>query len=398
MTARDRVLIVGGGPAGLTVALRLATRNIPVLLVEAEAAIPRQLRASTLHPPTLDMLDRYGIGRELVRLGRITPSWQVRWQETGEKAEFDLSVLRDDTAHPYRLQCEQWRLCELLLERLAGLPAAEIRFATRAVTVGQSGEGVWIEAEGKQGRERLDGRFLVGCEGGHSLVREAIGARFEGSTYPETTLLVTTTFPFEEAIPGLAGVNYIWKQDGTFSLLRLPRLWRCSFHPRPDETPEEALGDASIRRHLEAVVPGGGAIEVIERRPYRVHRRLADRWRRGRMLIAGDAAHLNNPKGGMGMNGGIHDAFELTDCLAAVYAGGDEAILDRYERRRLPVVRDDIIAQADANRARMNETDPESRRASLRRLQEIAGDPGRCHAFLLRSSMIDGLRRAAAVQ
>ena len=391
------VIVVGAGPVGLVAAYRLALAGIPVLVLEREAAISRQLRASTFHPPTLDMLDVYGLGQQLVERGRTAPSWQVRMHETGERALFDLRCLAGHTAHPYRLQCEQWVLSELLLARLGALSSAAIRFENEAVAVGQGDEAAWVEVvEGGQ-RRRIDARWVVGCDGARSLVRGAIGAAFEGETYPETTVLVATEHDFATTLEGLSGVNYVWKGSSTYSLLRLRTLWRASLYPREGETVEEMTTDGWIETRLKEIVPDLATHSLGERRPYRVHQRLASRWRDRRLFIAGDAAHLNSPKGGMGMNGGIHDAFELTDALVAAWRGGDPSVLDRYELRRLPVVRDEIIAQAGANRARMNENDPEARRRSLHRLQAIARDPEERLQFLLRSSMIAGLRKAAAM-
>ena len=154
----------------------------------------------------------------------------------------------------------------------------------------------------------------------------------------------------------------------------------------------------ALEASLQTIVPRLEAYEISEQRPYRVHMRMAESYRRGRMLIAGDAAHLNTPAGGMGLNGGIHDAFELSVALAEVLRGGaSEARLDLYDQRRRPVAREDILAQADRNRARMRERDPERRKLLLRELQETVADPERHRAFLLRSSMINGLKRAAAL-
>jgi 3-(3-hydroxy-phenyl)propionate hydroxylase len=115
------------------------------------------------------------------------------------------------------------------------------------------------------------------------------------------------------------------------------------------------------------------------------------------LLIAGDAAHLNNPKGGMGMNGGIHDVFELAACLTEIFNGAAPSTIERYEARRRPVVRDDIIGQADQNRARMWEPSLEGRRKLLGDLQALASDRDRCYKYLLKTSMIEGLRRAATL-
>jgi 2-polyprenyl-6-methoxyphenol hydroxylase-like FAD-dependent oxidoreductase len=341
------------------------------------------------------MLEPSGLTDVLIEHGRVTPNWQIRLLETGERAEFDLSVLSKDTNHPYRLQCEQSVYCDAVADRLRAIEHAELRFGETVAAAGQSDERAWVEVDRDRGQpERFEAAYVVGCDGARSVVREAMGARFEGSAYPEITILATTHFPFETVLEGLSGVNYIWKQGGTFSLLHLPDLWRCAFYPGLGQTADAALNDEAIQRHIDEISPAIGAIEIIEKRAYRVHQRIAERYRAGRLFIAGDAAHLNSPKGGMGMNGGIHDAFSLTGKMLTVLNGGAPALLDSYGRERRPIALEDILAQADANRARMNETDAAARQETLRNLQAIAADPARARAFLLRSSMIEGLRRA----
>lgn len=385
------VLIVGGGPVGLTLAWRLSQAGLPVRLYEAEAQLPDQLRASTFHPPTLDMFDPSGITCEIVAKGRMTPDWQIRMLTSGEKARFDLGLLNRETGHPYRLQCRQSELSRAILTRL---PNGIARFGAPVNDVSQDTSGVRVVVNG----ETIAGSVLIGCDGAGSIVRKYIGAEFEGDIYPESTILATTHFPFEDHIPELSGVNYIWKPGGTFSLLRLPDVWRISLHPLHGQTAEDAMKDGCIRTQVNTVVPGAGDIDIVEKRTYRVQRRVATTYRKDRIFLAGDAAHLNSPKGGMGMNGGIHDAWSLADKLVAVAGGANPALLDRYERQRRAVARDDIVQQADQNRARMNETDPAERAAHLRNLQEIAADPAKARAFLRKSSMIDGLKRAEAIR
>lgn len=389
------MLIVGGGPVGLTLAWRLICAGFDARVYEADPGISDQLRASTFHPPTLDMLQSEGITAQLLEHGRVTPTWQVRIHESGEKVQFDLAVLAGLTGHPYRLQCHQKVLSDALCQRLsaAGVPP---NFLKTVVAVGQDKQAAWIDLEDGQ---RLYGAFVVGCDGARSVVRRTIGGQFSGTTYPEVTVLTTTRFPFEQVMPDLSGVNYIWKQGGTFSLLRLPDVWRCSFQAKPDQSPSDVASQAALRAHLREVLPEHvEQIEPIEQRPYRVHRRLASKWRDRRLFIAGDAAHLNSPKGGMGLNGGIHDAFELAKTLGAALRGSDDTLLDRYEARRKPIVASEIIGQADDNRARMALLDGNARDQELARLQLIADSEAQARAFLKRSSMIEGLEKAANIR
>jgi 3-(3-hydroxy-phenyl)propionate hydroxylase len=391
------VLIIGAGPVGLTLAHGLGLAGVDVTVIDRDAEVSRQLRASTFHPPTLDMLDAWGVTDELLQQGRITPAWQIRLHETGEHVTFDLSVLSDETAHPYRLQCEQAVLSEALERRLQAMPNVRLLRGVHVTAVDAGAEGAWVEAEIEGRTQRLQAGFVAGCDGAHSLVRKAIGASFEGSTYPDTTLLATTSFDFDTTWPDLAGVNYVWQDDGTYSLLHLPNVWRVSLHPVSDAPLEVEAEPARIQQRLAALFPGHGPFPLHEIRPYRVHKRLASRWRAGRLLIAGDAAHLNNPKGGMGMNGGIHDALCLSEHLLKALDGAPNEALDGYERQRLPVVRDDIIAQADRNHARMQIRDLAERRAALARLQALIDDRDRCRAYLRQTSMLEGLDKARAL-
>jgi 3-(3-hydroxy-phenyl)propionate hydroxylase len=389
------VLIVGGGPVGLVMAARMRQLGISVILCEAEREFSEDLRASTFHPPTLDMLATLGFADPLIGEGLVSPTWQVRMHETGEKAEFDVGLLKGETDHPYRLQCEQFRLCRIAATRLVA-DGADIRMGARAVSASDDGDCVRTTLEGADGVQSLSTRYLVGADGARSFVRSLIDPEFGGRTYPETTILATTEFPFEEHISGLSNVNYIWWSGGTFSLLRLRHLWRCSLYPDEGESIEDALAPYSIERKLQRIHPRPERYETGEVRSYRVHMRIAGAYRRGRALLAGDAAHLNSPSGGMGMNGGIHDAFALSVAVRRAL-DGEDAALDRYATVRRRIAEEDILAQADRNRARMQERDPERRRELFLALQRTASDTALAKAHLLKTSMIEGLRRAEAM-
>jgi 2-polyprenyl-6-methoxyphenol hydroxylase-like FAD-dependent oxidoreductase len=390
--------VVGGGPVGLVTALLLAREGVATALLEKTPDIETDLRASTFHPPTLDLLDGIGLASGLIAQGLISPQWQVRLHPEGDRAVFDLGVIANATRHPYRVQCEQWKLSRLALAALRAEPHAEIFFATEVMGVAQDNEGVSIDLGGAGAPPKLRARFVIGADGARSVVRQALGFGFEGETYPETTLLATTTFPFEDHLEGLTNIAYCWKAGGNFSLLRVPGRWRVSIYPREDMPIEAQITDEAIAASMQEIVAHRAGYDVMEKRPYRVHKRIAPHYHRGRVALAGDAAHLNSPSGGMGLNGGLHDAFELVAALRDVRAGAPLAgCLDRYERRRRPVALEQIIAQADANRARMREKDPARRREILANLQAIAADRRRQEDHLLRTSMIAGLRQAAAV-
>ena len=392
------VIIAGGGPVGLCLALLLSRAGVTVRVFEAEPAISLDLRASTFHPPTLDLLEPYGVTGDLVARGLVCPHWQIRLHPDGDRAVFDLSVLAGETRHPYRLQCEQWKLSESLLAHLQKEGNAEVIFGASVTAVAQDEHSASITVETSAGPQTHRARFVIGADGARSLVRKAMDLPFEGETYPETTLLVTTLFPFEEHLEGLSNVTYCWKRDGNFSLLKVPGRWRVSIYPREDLSIEEQMSEEMIEASLQEIVPRAQAYEVNEKRPYRVHQRIVDKYNRGRLALAGDAAHLNSPSGGMGLNGGVHDAFELAAALTDMLRhGAPLERLDLYDRKRRPIARDQIIAQADRNRARMREKDPEKRRELLADLQAIVNDRQRLHAYLLRSSMIEGLRQAQSI-
>jgi 3-(3-hydroxy-phenyl)propionate hydroxylase len=392
------VIIAGGGPVGLTAALLLARAGVAVTLCEAEPAISRDLRASTFHPPTLDMLDTVGLGDAVVAEGIPCPHWQIRLHPTGERAVFDLGVLAKDTRHPYRLQCEQWKLALAISNAVEKERDVRIAFSTRVTGFTQDAGGVTATLESGGSTQCLRARFLIGSDGARSTVRDALGLPFEGETYPETTLLATTSVQFNEHLEGLSNVSYCWKAGGNFALLRVPGRWRVSIYPREDIPIDDQLTPDAIEASLQEIVARPERYDIIEKRPYRVHQRIVSRYGEGRVWLAGDAAHLNSPTGGMGLNGGIHDAFELTAGIIDVLrkgAGVERVAL--YSRRRRPVALEQILAQSDRNRARMRERDDAKRREILAGLQEITRDRDKLYAYMLKTSMIEGLRQAAAI-
>ncbi len=392
------IIIAGGGPVGSCLALLLAESGIDVTLLDAETEIGEDLRASTFHPPTLDMLTPLGITKILIDSGLVCPDWQIRLHPLNEYALFDLSLLKGETDHPFRLQCEQWKLTRALRAKLDG--KAEVHTGAKLVALSQTESGVRVEYEQDGARKMLDAKYVIGCDGARSAVREQLGLAFDGITYPETTILATTVFPFEDYLPGLSNVSYCWHEGhGNFTLLKVPGRWRVSIYPPKDVPIETQTTPEAIQAALQTILPQSKPYKIGEVRPYRVHMRIVPQYNVGRVALAGDAAHINSPAGGMGLNGGLHDAFALAEALKAILHGGADATrLDLYDRRRRIIARDEILAQTDRNRTRMQERDPERRRAHLSKLQATARDPAQCKAYLMQTSMIDGLRRAAAIE
>ncbi len=387
------VLIVGAGPVGLTAALALRQAGVDVRVVDAWTRVDRRMRASTFHPPTLDMIESLGLVKKLIARGLLVPRFQMRHHETGDQVTFDLQAISDATSHPYRLQIEQHRYCELALRALSNL-GVEVKFNVVVDAIEQHSDGARAIIKGGGG---LTADWIIGADGANSAVRRSLGLQYGGKTYTHSSVLVSTTFPFHEVIDDLTDVSYCWSERGPFSLLRLKDFWRASLYPGVEDL-NAAADESRVRDWLAYIHPKARGAEILNRYPYRVHERCVETFRSGRVFLAGDAAHLNPPSGGMGMNGGIHDAMNLCDKLLQVLGGADESLLDRYDRQRRTLASQRIIPQASANRERMATMDRRVQLERLARHKAIAADADENREFLLRSSMITVLREAQDIE
>ena len=394
----DRIIVVGAGPVGLTAALALGRRGIATVLLASEPELLMELRGSTFHPPTLDLLDEFDIVPRMIEAGLKAPTWQFRDRETGPVATFDLSLLAGDTGHPYRVQCEQWKLMQFLHEKLRKLAGADIRFGHEVVGVRQEDEGVTVIAATASGPVELTGRYVIGADGARSTVRRAAGIEFEGYTYPELFLVASTAFRFEEKLTDIAYINYIADPHEWLVLLRVPELWRVLVPAAQNADHDTLLSDDWLQGVLNRVSARVERYEIVHRSIYQVHQRVAKNFRHGRIVLAGDAAHINNPLGGMGMNGGIQDAFNLADKFKQIWAGADETLLDRYHRQRRTVAIEAVQQQTHRNQQIISERDPQTRRKSLDAMRRIGADPNAAREYLLNSSMIASMRRAAQIE
>jgi len=391
VTAKDRVFIAGAGPVGLCAAANLVRGGVPVMVFEAGGGLSEESRASTFHPPTLDMLDAFGAAGPLIAQGLKAPQFQYRTKRDGLLAQFDFATIADATAHPYRVQCEQSKLTRILLDRLRGHPNFEIEFNSKVIGVTQDAGSVEVAIERDGGAERHAGRYLIGADGASSAVRRALGIEFEGFTWPDRLLVVSTPFDFHSVIPGLTAVNYVADPERWHFLLQIPDLWRVMFLIKEDGSDDHIVTPQFAQSLMTGVVPGLTNYEIAHVTLYKVHQRVAKTFQVGRAFLAGDAAHINNPLGGMGMNGGIHDAVNLTNRLVAVWNGAaPEAELDRYDRQRRVVTLETIQTQTIQNKRNLESPGREFKDS----LAKIAADPQRTYDYLLRVSMIATLRRA----
>ncbi len=384
-------MIAGAGPVGLAAAASLVGSGVPVTVFEAGAELSEESRASTFHPPTLDMLDQLGAAQPLIAQGLVAPQFQYRTKKLGVLAQFDFGAIADVTGHPYRVQCEQSKLTRILFEQLRGRPDFELQFGSRVERVTQHSSGVAIAVERAGRTETRSGRWLIGADGARSDVRRSLGIAFDGFTWPERFLVVSTPFDFRAVIPDLAAVSYVTDPERWYFLLQIPGLCRAMFPVTTDESDELALSPDFAQSLMATVVPGISRYEIAHVTLYKVHQRVAQTFQHGRAFLVGDAAHINNPLGGMGMNGGIHDAVNLTSRMVQVWRGEKpESELERYDRQRRLVTLEYIEKQSIQNKRNLESDGLELRRS----LTEIAADKDRAYQYLLRVSMIASLRRA----
>jgi 3-(3-hydroxy-phenyl)propionate hydroxylase len=397
---RAKVIVAGAGPAGCVAAYRLAQAGIDVILLEALPDCPEDMRASTLHSPTLDMLDELGVFAELDAQGLRAPIYQYRNRDTGEVLSFDLSELADISKHPYRLQCEQYKLSRLLTKRLAEHPHAKVCFQSRLVHVQQDDTGVTITTETPATVETYRADYLIGADGASSTVRKWLSIPFEGFTYPEKFLTLSTRWPIEQHFDELAYVSYMASTREWCVLLRVPEFWRVLVPARDDEPDAVLVADAKKTAVFGGLIGEDGAkVETYHRTIYRVHQRVAARYQEGRVLLVGDAAHLNNPLGGFGMNSGVHDVWNLTDKLMKIVLekGDAAALLGQYERQRRTVMHEFVQAQTIRNKQLLESNQAEDQQRNQKEMERTLKDPDLRRAYLLRQSMYQSLSREAEI-
>jgi 3-(3-hydroxy-phenyl)propionate hydroxylase len=402
--ANRRVVVVGAGPVGMVCALAVNRQGIPVTVLEQEPAPVRDQRAASIHPPTLEMLDELGVTTKILPVGLVSKAYRFHDRVTNSVvAEFDLDALRDEFRFPFVLQYEQYKLTASIAAEYAGLGDFDVRFSHCVTGLSQDADGVALEIESPSGKERMQADYVIGCDGGRSAVRKLAGIGFDGFTYPERFIKIATSFDFAAVNSNLVFRNYFSDPEEWCNLFKVrgerpEGLWRAIFPVKNGEGKETALAPEKLEARLQKflALPGRYRIEYVN--AYEVHQRVAAAFRKGRVLLAGDAAHVNNPIGGFGMNGGIHDAINLAGKLAHVIMGvADEDLLDLYDRQRRHAAISHVQAQSMANKRLMEERDPSVRKSNFDALRRAANDRDAARSYMRRAAMLDSLREAAAV-
>ena len=400
----DRVIVIGAGPVGLCLSLALAQQGIPVCLIEAlgdHNFLEQVPRAGTNHPATLELFARIGLYDKLEPRGIIAPLFHYWDRHEGKLvAEFDHAHLKDDTRFPYVLQCERIKIVEEALKLVKAHPGIELRLSTEFTAFSQTADGVTVQVTNPAGEsEAIAGSYLVSAEGARSIVRKDLDIEFEGFTYPDRTLNIEVAYDFRQH--GYTERNYISDPDEWSNLFHWkgpPDRWRVHFPTAPDADETALTQPDALQARLQRFLPIGKGFDIVGSNLYVVHQRVAKKFRAGRAILAGNSAHVNSPIGAMGMNSGIHDAFNLAEKLVSILRGeADADILDRYERQRRHVALQHTQAQTMRNKRLLTEKDPAVRRKNHDELRRTAEDPKLARAFLLRSSLIESLREAEQI-
>ncbi|MGO1561902.1 MAG: FAD-dependent oxidoreductase, partial [Actinomycetaceae bacterium] len=346
-------------------------------------------------------LDEVGVIDEFLAVGLVARYFDF-WDKSAKElvARFDHEALSGLTRHPYVVQTEQHKLVRIALRMLADMPGVEVRLGCRFESLEQDLSGVRAVVSAAGRRETLSAHWLIACDGGRSAVRKHLGIEFEGYTWPERFIVLTSTFDFGAAL-GCSYRAYMADPGEWTNLFKVPGddmagRWRAVLPTGVDESDDEALSDEAAARRLASVWPEAGVDQLVHRKIYRVHQRVAARFRSGRVFLAGDAAHVNNPIGGLGLNCGIHDVMELVGALEQYAARSDESLLDGYDTRRREINIQYVQNQTVTNKRRLEEKDPEVRKQRLDELRATAADPERHLAYLRRSSLLDSVGERSA--
>lgn len=374
---QSEVIVVGGGPTGMLTALGLARAGVAVTLLEGEKEIVRSPRAMIYHSAALQGLEQLGVLEDAERMGSQGTSVQLRVFATGEQFNFDQSDTHQGERFTHALHLGQDQLAGIALEHLRRLPNASVHYATRVNAVRQDASGVTVLAESDGVPREFRAGWVVGADGARSAVRESIGLKLEGSTWPDRFVATNVLYDFAEHGYRDATLQI----DGRFGAIvatidKKRNLWRCTYRESGD-LPESGMLER-MREWFQQMLPRHSqGYELVHYSPYRMHQRAVERMRVGRVLLAGDAAHLTNPTGGLGLTSGLFDLYVLYEALAAVIRGeAPESVLDTWADERLAAFSQIASPAATRLKRLLFDTSGAELEPHLARFRELAATPG----------------------
>ena len=395
---KKHVVITGAGPVGCVSALILAKAGIHVTLLEAESDLPLDMRASTFHPPTLDMLDELGVVQEIIKQGLITPQFQYRDRQEGLIAEFDMTAISEFTKHPYRVQAEQYKLTRIISKILKDYPHVEQKYSAKATNLTQDDGSVTVHYDTPDGPQSISADYLMSCDGSRSFARKTLNIGFPGYTYPELFMVVSTTDDITEVVPDMCPVAYITDPEEWCAVIRAPEMWRFLIPTDPDMTEEELLDIEFLESRIQGFAPKKQKYTISHSTLYPVNQRVAETYRKGRVLLAGDAAHVNNPLGGMGMNGGVHDGVNVSEKLVQILnEGASDNLLDLYDRQRRSIAVEYVQAHSIRNKKIMEEKDPSIRKQRQDEIKAVLDNQEKSLELMMQVSMINSINKSNAI-
>ena len=395
---KKHVVITGAGPVGCVSALILAKAGIHVTLLEAESDLPLDMRASTFHPPTLDMLDELGVVQEIIKQGLITPQFQYRDRQEGLIAEFDMTAISEFTKHPYRVQAEQYKLTRIISKILKDYPHVEQKYSAKATNLTQDDGSVTVHYDTPDGTQSISADYLMSCDGSRSFARKTLNIGFPGYTYPELFMVVSTTDDITEVVPDMCPVAYITDPEEWCAVIRAPEMWRFLIPTDPNMTEEQLLDIEFLESRIQGFAPKKQKYTISHSTLYPVNQRVAETYRKGRVLLAGDAAHVNNPLGGMGMNGGVHDGVNVSEKLVQILnEGASDNLLDLYDRQRRSIAVEYVQAHSIRNKKIMEEKDPSIRKQRQDEIKAVLDDQEKSLELMMQVSMINSINKSNAI-
>ena len=357
----DHVIIIGAGPTGLLVALGLGRLGVRVTVIESDKTVNTSPRALTYMPVVLEALNDFGVLEEARKVGH--ECGRVRWQfqDNGNSFEADVAVLQGVVPFPFNLHMGQDRLAGIILDAIEQCENVGIRWGATLTAIKTSDNGVTVQVSTEAGTETMEGDWLIGADGARSTVRTLSDIDFEGITWPDRYVATNLEFDFHRH-KGYGDAIFLIDPVHWALSCRVDQgpLWRVTYGESGSISDEEALARVETRL---AHFTGTSDFKVVHASPYRVHERAATSFRKGRVLLAGDAAHAVNPLGGQGLTAGILDARELVDTLGGVIAGKySEQALDYYATERRRAVTEISMNFSKSMKRLVQEADPDARR------------------------------------